>query len=210
MSLKRIALRDFVIVRELELDLSRRLHGADRRDRRRQVHPDRRAAAGAGRPRRRRVVREGAAARRHQRRVRHTRHAWRPGWKSRLRHRQPTPCCCAAPSTAAGQEPRLDQRQPGHRRPSCASWASMAGGHPRPARLAEPHAAGRGAWPAGRLRRRQHGGAGPALAAVAPGPKGPGGRTQRPGHTAAASASGWPGRSARWTSWRPAPTNGTS
>jgi hypothetical protein len=40
MSLKRIVLRDFVIVRELELDLSTQGSRADRRDRRRQIHPD--------------------------------------------------------------------------------------------------------------------------------------------------------------------------
>jgi hypothetical protein len=40
MSLKRIALRDFVIVRELDLDLSSRIQRTDRRNRRGQIHPD--------------------------------------------------------------------------------------------------------------------------------------------------------------------------
>jgi DNA repair protein RecN (Recombination protein N) len=62
MACKRIALRDFVIVRELELDLSGGFR-ADRRNRRRQVHPDRRAATGAGQPgRRRRGARRRARA----------------------------------------------------------------------------------------------------------------------------------------------------
>jgi DNA repair protein RecN (Recombination protein N) len=39
---RRIVLRDFVIVGELDLDLGERLHRTDRRDRRRQVDPDRR------------------------------------------------------------------------------------------------------------------------------------------------------------------------
>jgi len=40
MALRRIALRDFVIVQALDLDLHDGLHRAHRRDRRRQVHPD--------------------------------------------------------------------------------------------------------------------------------------------------------------------------
>jgi hypothetical protein len=89
-----MSLRDFVIVQRARPGPGPRLHRADRRDRRRQVHPDRRAAAGAGQPRRRRRGARRRRARRGQRRVRHTRQRWRPGWKSRLRQ-PPTPA--AAP-----------------------------------------------------------------------------------------------------------------
>ena len=100
MALRRIALRDFVIVRELELDLSERLQRADRRNRRRQVHPDRRAAAGAGHPRRRR--RRCAKAPRAPTSAPSSTltPALAPlAGRRRLRNRRRA-CCCAAASTA--------------------------------------------------------------------------------------------------------------
>ncbi len=51
LALRRIALRDFVIVRELELDLDAGFTVLTGGNRCRQVDPDRRAAAGAGQPR---------------------------------------------------------------------------------------------------------------------------------------------------------------
>jgi hypothetical protein len=51
MALTHITLRDFVIVHELALDLSR-LQRVDRRDRCGQIHFDRRFATGLGCPRR--------------------------------------------------------------------------------------------------------------------------------------------------------------
>jgi hypothetical protein len=114
----------------------RGLHRADRRDRRRQVHPDRRRATGH------RCARADAgtgARRRRRAEVSAEFDSPPPG----------TPWLEAAGLTAAdtlllrrtidqpGQEPRLDQRQPGHRSPD-APARRAADRHPRPARLAKP------------------------------------------------------------------------
>ena len=97
--LRRIALRDFVIVRELELDLAGGFTRADRRNRRRQVHPDRCAAAGAGLPGRRRRGARRRRARRTSAPNSTCRRRWRPGWKKPA-SKPATACCCAAASTA--------------------------------------------------------------------------------------------------------------
>ena len=83
-----------------------------------------------------------------------------------------------------GQEPRLDQRQPGHRG-AVARGGRPAGGHPRPACLAEPHAAGRRARVARRPGAGRHVGAGRRLAGLARG-AGSAGRGTRPARDAGA------------------------
>jgi hypothetical protein len=149
MALKRIALRDFVIVRELELDLSGGFSVLT-------------GETGAGKS----ILIDAL----HWRWARAPTHAWcakaptradisaefdlptRPAAVaagSRLRRRrQPA----AAPHRRQpGQEPRLDQRQPRHRHAAARSWAT-AGRHPRPARLAKPDPSRRRARPARCLR----------------------------------------------------------
>jgi DNA repair protein RecN (Recombination protein N) len=206
MSLKRIALRDFVIVRELELDLADGFSvltgetGAGKSILVDALQLALGARAEAG------VVREGASRGRDQRRIRPAAGAGAVAAGSRLRRRRHA---AAAPHhRQPGQEPRLDQRQRRHRHAAARSGRA-AGRHPRPARLAKPHPAGRRArlldgyagtstgklqqlWQAGARRRR---------------------RWPRPAPRrirCSANASAWPGRSAKSTSWRPAPTSGTS
>ena len=151
-------LRDFVIVRELELDLADGFTRAHRRNRRRQIHPDRCAATGAGHAGR---CRRGARRRRAAADVSAEFDAAPAlaGWLDEgglRRWRHPA----AAPhGRRPGQEPRLDQRQPGHRH-AVARHRRPAARHPRPARLAKPDAARCGARPARCLCRHQHRAAG--------------------------------------------------
>ncbi len=138
MALRRIALRDFVIVRALELDLSGGftvLTGETGAGKSilidaLQLALGNRADAGA--------VREGAERLDVERRIRR-----RPGpghlaRRRRLRSRRRP---AAAPHRRpAGPQPRLDQRQPGHGH-AVARARRPPARHPRPARLAKPDAA---------------------------------------------------------------------
>ena len=151
---RRIALRDFVIVRELELDLSTGftvLTGETGAGKSilidaLQLALGNRADAGA--------VREGA-----ERLDVSAEFDRRPGAgrlaATKAASRPATPCCCAAPSTCQGTQPRLDQRQPRHGHATARTRRPPAR-HPRPARLAKPDAARRRARPARCLRRRRH------------------------------------------------------
>ena len=117
--LHRLAIRDFVIVDALEIELGAGLHRAERRNRRRQVDPGRRPAARARRPRRRRRGARRRGARRDHA-PSSTRRPSLAAWLAdagfdadaddagRLLLRRTI--------DAPGQEPRLDQRQ--RRRPS--------------------------------------------------------------------------------------------
>ena len=131
----------------------RGLFGADRRDRRRQVDPDRRTAARARRPRRRRRGARRRGAGRDQRRVRP---AARPralagGGRLRGPGSDERPPAAAPRDRRPGQEPRLDQRQRGHGG-AAARGGRPPGRHPRPACVAEPDAQRLGARAARRLR----------------------------------------------------------
>ena len=200
MSLKRIALRDFVIVRELDLDLAGGFSvltgetGAGKSILIDALQLALGARAEAG------VVREGAARADISAEFDVAARAGALAGASRLRKRRRP---AAAPQHRhPGQEPRLDQRQPGHGHPT-ARTGGPAGRHPRPARLAKPDAARGRARPAGRLCRcrtpRRCSSCGSA-----------GAPRRRPWPTPArrrircsASASAWPGRSARSRSSRP-------
>ena len=186
----------------------RRLLRADRRNRRRQVDPGRRAAARARQPRRRRR----GARRRRARGVSaefdaaRALAAWldEAGFEARRRA-----CCCAARSTARARAAPGSTAAPPPPR-SCAKLGDQ---------LVDIH--GQHAWqsltrPAAvralldALRRRRHRARSPRCGSA-------GGRRRRRSPPRArrrtrcsASASGWPGRSARSTSSRPAPTSGTS
>ena len=135
-----IALRDFVIVRELDLDLCAGFSCAHGRDRRGQVHLDRRACssrwaqradAGAGA--------RGRSARRHlapsSTAPAHL-GAWldQAGFESEWRH--PAPATCA--STAQGKSRAWINGSTSHRQRSCARPADHLARHSRPACLAKP------------------------------------------------------------------------
>ena len=194
MALRRIALRDFVIVRALELDLAAGftvLTGETGAGKSilidaLQLALGNRADAGA--------VREGAERARRQRRIRLPTRPWRPGW-TKAASRPATRCCCAARSTP-GPQPRLDQRQPGHR-DAVARTRRPAAGHPRPACLAKPDAARGRARPARRLCRRRRRGARAAWQALAPGHRGAGRGALGAGLAAARTRAPASGRSAR-------------
>ena len=131
-----------------------RLHRADRRNRRRQVDPDRCAGTGAGRARRRAGGAPGRGARRNQRRVRH-----RPRGSALERW--------LGDNELAGDDERLPDaardRRGGrsrgfHQRPrrdagAVARSGRVPGRHPRPARAPVAAAAGRAARAARCLRR---------------------------------------------------------
>ena len=183
MSLKRIALRDFVIVRELDAGPGRRLHRADRRNRRRQIHPDRRAAAGPGRARR---CRRGARRRRSAARSApsSTRPPRWPAGSTKPASPATTTCCCAAPSTPrARAAPGSTAARPPPR--SCASSADQLvdihGQHAWQS-LTRPDAV-RGLLDAYAGCRTQAAAA--AVAALAQRAQGAGRRARRAGHPAA-------------------------
>gem|GEM_PF-5883000 len=168
----------------------RRLHRADRRDRRRQIHPDRRAAAAAGRTCRHRRDPRGRPAHGYQRRVRRRRLAGVGVVAARGRHRTAGGAAAAPHRGHRRQEPRLDQR---HARHGCADArpGRPPARYPRPARLAEPDAPGRGARAAGRLRRRTGRAPGRPVDCVARRAKSPGARpggAKHPGARARAAA----------------------
>jgi DNA repair protein RecN (Recombination protein N) len=148
-----------VIVSRARARVRRRLHGADRRDRRRQVHPDRRAAAGAGQPRRCRRGARRRGARRGQRRVRHPGRAARLAGRGRLRRRRRHLLLRRSVDARARAGPGSTAAR---HRGAAARGRRAPGRHPRPACLAEPDPAGRGARPA----RRQAGIDTTALAAA--------------------------------------------
>ena len=160
----------------------RRLQRADRRNRRGQIHPRRCTATGAGRPGGRRRGARRRRPRGHQRRIRPAGRAHALAGRGRFRsRRQPA----AAPQhRQPGQEPGVDQRQPGHGH-AVARTGRPAGGHPRPARLAEPDPARSRARPAGRLRGLEHPGTAAAVAALAGRPEDTGGRARGAGLAAA-------------------------
>ena len=187
----------------------RRLLGAHRRDRRRQVDPDRRAAARARRARRRRRGARRRGARRDQRRVRPARGA--RAWLDEAGFEAQATALLLRRTIDAQGKSRAWINGSAATVGAAARAGRAAGRHPRPARLAEPDAARRGARaarcarPASTPRRSaalwQRWRAGAAALAE---------RARRAGRARSASASAWPGRSARSTSWRPAPTSGTS
>ena len=116
----------------------RRLLGADRRNRRRQVDPVDALQLALGSRGDAGVVREGAA--RAEISAEFDAPAALAGWldEAGFEADATTPAAAAAPhDRRAGQEPRLDQRQRRHGR-AAARGGRPPGRHPRPARLAEP------------------------------------------------------------------------
>jgi DNA repair protein RecN (Recombination protein N) len=181
-----------------------RLHRADRRDRRRQVHPDRCAATGHRRTGRRGVVREGAG-RTEVTAEFDTPPTWTQ-WLEEAGFDRSDTCCCAAPwtsrakaaagSTAARPPPQMREH-----------WRA-ADRHPRPARLAKPDPARCRARVAGRLCQGP-----PRYWAVAgrtwrTGREGRSWMPARTGHAAARARTAGSGRSASWTNSPRSLTNG--
>ena len=104
--LRSLSIRNFVVVDALDLELDARLHGPDRRNRRGQVDPARRARPAARRPLRAAAAAAGRRARRARRRLR--RRPTSPAvaaWLAEQDARPPTTarCCCAASLDAQGR-----------------------------------------------------------------------------------------------------------
>jgi DNA repair ATPase RecN len=154
MSLKSISLRDFVIVHELELDLSGGFTvltgetGAGKSILIDALQLALGARADAG------VIREGAA--RCEISVEFDSPKGLAAWLEQAGFDGGDSLLLAPHDRRARQKPRLDQRQRGNRH-AAQGDRRPAGGHPRPARLAKPDAARRGARPAGLLCGRFHG-----------------------------------------------------
>ena len=150
--LSRLSIRDIVLIERLDIDFSRRPFRADRRDRRRQIHPARRAVAGARRARRRLAGAPWRGAGPGHGRVRRAaqpsgaRAACRKRHRRRWRHHP-------APRADGGRpHPRLRQR-PAVQRHADARHRPRAGRDPRPARRARAGRRRRAPRPARRLRR---------------------------------------------------------